>query len=64
MNNLDYQLDNDGNLYLLTKVFHDDSNQDKKSKKDLSIAKFRKFLKKTEQFKKRGDIYHFGVFEN
>lgn len=34
MNNLDYQLDNDGNLYLLTKVFHDDSNDDKKKKKD------------------------------
>lgn len=34
MNNLDYQLDNKGNLYLLTKVFHDDSNKDKKSKKD------------------------------
>ena len=34
MNNLDYQLDNKGNLYLLAKVFHDDSNKDKKSKKD------------------------------
>jgi hypothetical protein len=34
MNNLDYQLDNKGNLYLLTKVFHDDSNDDKKKKKD------------------------------
>ena len=34
MNNLDYQLDNEGNLYLLTKVFHDDSNDDKKKKKD------------------------------
>ena len=34
MNNLDYQLDNDGNLYLLTKVFHDDSNDDKKRKND------------------------------
>ena len=35
MNNLDYQLDNDGNLYLLVKVFHDDSNDDKKKKKDV-----------------------------
>lgn len=34
MDNLDYQLDNDGNLYLLTKVFHDDSNDDKKRSKD------------------------------
>ena len=34
MNNIDYQLDNDGNLYLLAKVFHDDSNDDKKSRKD------------------------------
>lgn len=34
MNNLDYQLDEQGNLYLLAKVFHDDSNKDKKSKKD------------------------------
>ncbi|MEO8233976.1 MAG: hypothetical protein ABI549_01060 [Flavobacterium sp.] len=34
MNNLDYQLDNKGNLYLLTKVFHDDSNDDKKKRKD------------------------------
>lgn len=34
MNNLDYQLDNEGNLYLLTKVFHDDSNDDKKRKRD------------------------------
>ena len=39
MNNLDYQLDNDGNLYLLTKVFHDDSNDDKKKKKD-TIANY------------------------
>src|SRR5690606_23291587 len=29
MDNLDYHLDNAGNLYLLTKVFHDDSNKDK-----------------------------------
>ncbi|RZJ72505.1 hypothetical protein [Flavobacterium sp.] len=34
MNNLDYQLDNNGDLYLLTKVYHDDSGDDKKSKKD------------------------------
>ncbi|TGD57599.1 hypothetical protein [Flavobacterium humi] len=34
MNNLDYQLDSKGNLYLLTKVFHDDSNDDKKKRKD------------------------------
>ena len=34
MNNLDYQIDSKGNLYMLTKVFHDDSNDDKKSKKD------------------------------
>lgn len=35
MNNLDYQLDNNGNLYLLAKVFHDDSNEEKKHKKDV-----------------------------
>jgi len=34
MNNLDYQIDNDGNLYMLTKIFHDDSNDDKKKRKD------------------------------
>lgn len=34
MNNLDYQIDAKGNLYMLTKVFHDDSNDDKKKKKD------------------------------
>jgi hypothetical protein len=34
MDNMDYQLDNKGNLYLLTKVFHDDSNDDKKHRKD------------------------------
>ncbi len=34
MNNLDYKLDNKGDLYMLTKVFHDDSNDDKKKKKD------------------------------
>ena len=40
-----------------------DFDEDKKNKKDLTLAKFHKFLKKTEQFEKRGDIYHFGVFE-
>jgi hypothetical protein len=35
MNNLDYQLDNKGNLYLLAKVFHDDSNDDKKHRNDV-----------------------------
>jgi hypothetical protein len=34
MDNLDFQVDNQGNLFLLTKVFHDDSNDDKKRKKD------------------------------
>ncbi|MEO8517296.1 MAG: hypothetical protein ABI426_11145 [Flavobacterium sp.] len=34
MNNLDYQLDKKGDLYMLTKVFHDDSNDDKKHRKD------------------------------
>lgn len=34
MDNLDYQIDNRGNLYMLTKIYHDDSNDDKKSKKD------------------------------
>lgn len=34
MNNLDYQVDNEGNFFMLTKVFHDESNKDKKSKKD------------------------------
>lgn len=34
MNNLDFQIDSKANLYMLTKVFHDDSNDDKKSKKD------------------------------
>lgn len=32
MDNLDYKLDNKGDLYLLTKVFHDDSNKEKKRK--------------------------------
>jgi hypothetical protein len=34
MDNLDYQLDNEGNIYLLVKVYHDDSNDDKKRNKD------------------------------
>lgn len=34
MDNLDYQIDNKGNLFMLTKVYHDDSDDDKKSKKD------------------------------
>ena len=34
MNNLDYQLDNKGNLYMLTKIFHDDSDKDKKRNGD------------------------------
>lgn len=34
MDNLDYKIDNKSNLYMLTKVFHDDSNDDKKSKND------------------------------
>lgn len=34
MDNLDYQIDNNGNLYMLTKIYHDDSNDDKKKKKD------------------------------
>lgn len=34
MDNMDYQLDDQGNLYLLAKVFHDDSNKDKKNRKD------------------------------
>jgi hypothetical protein len=34
MNNIDYHLDNDGNLYMLTKVFHDDSKNEKKKRKD------------------------------
>ena len=32
--NLDYQIDGKGNLFLLSKVFHDDSQEDKKSKSD------------------------------
>jgi hypothetical protein len=34
MDNLDYQLDDKGTLFLLTKVFHDDSDDDKKKRKD------------------------------
>lgn len=34
MNNLDYKLDNKGNLYMLNKIFHDDSGDEKKKKKD------------------------------
>lgn len=34
MDNLDYQLDNHGNLYMLEKIFHDDSNEEKKKKND------------------------------
>ncbi len=34
MRNLDYQIDNKGNLYLLTKVFNEDSNSDIKKSKD------------------------------
>lgn len=34
MNNLDFQIDNNGNLFLLAKVFHDDSNKDRKSRSD------------------------------
>jgi hypothetical protein len=34
MDNLDYQLDDKGTLFLLTKVYHDDSNDDKKNRKD------------------------------
>lgn len=34
MDNLDYQIDNKGNLYMLSKIYHDDSNDDKKNRKD------------------------------
>lgn len=34
MDNLDYAIDNDGNAFLLAKVFHDDSNNDKKNRND------------------------------
>lgn len=39
MDNLDFKLNNSGDLFLLTKVYHDDSNDDKKSKKD-TIANY------------------------
>ena len=39
MNNIDYQVDNNGTLYMLTKVFHDDSNAQKKKKND-TIANY------------------------
>lgn len=39
MDNLDYQIDNKANLYMLTKVYHDDSNDDKKSRND-TIANY------------------------
>jgi hypothetical protein len=39
MNNMDFQLDNKGNLYLLARVFHDDSNDFKKKRKD-TIANY------------------------
>ena len=35
MDNLDYQIDNIGNMYMLVKVFHDESNKDKISKDNL-----------------------------
>lgn len=34
MDNMDFQLDNKGNLYLLNKIYEDDSNKDKKKKSD------------------------------
>lgn len=34
MDNLDYSVDNKGNLYFLTKVYHDDSYDEKKKRKD------------------------------
>ncbi|OOB82843.1 hypothetical protein BZL53_07755 [Flavobacterium columnare] len=34
MENLDYQLDSKGNLYMLEKIYHDDSADEKKRKKD------------------------------
>ena len=34
MENLDYQLNKNGGLFLLEKIFEDDSNKDRKSKKD------------------------------
>lgn len=38
MDNLDYQLDNKGNLYLLTKIFNDDSYNEKKKSKDKDLV--------------------------
>jgi len=34
MNFLDDMVDNDGNIFMVTKVFHDDSNKDKKRRRD------------------------------
>lgn len=34
MDNLDYSIDKEGNAYILAKVYHDDSNDDKKKRKD------------------------------
>lgn len=34
MDNLDYVIDGDGTMYILAKVYHDDSNKDKKRNKD------------------------------
>ncbi len=34
MNFIDNLIDNDGNTFMLTKIFHDDSNKDKKKRKD------------------------------
>lgn len=34
MNFLDNMVDNDGNIFMVAKVFHDDSNKDKKKRKD------------------------------
>lgn len=34
MDNLDYSIDKEGNAYILAKVYHDDSNDDKKSRRD------------------------------
>lgn len=60
MNNLDYQLDNDGNLYLLVKVFHDDSNDDKKRKRD-EVANYHLEL----FFLKKGSVeFKISKFEN
>lgn len=58
MNNLDYKLDNRGNLYLLTKVFHDDSNDDKKKNKD-SVANYHIELFRIKAGSDKIDISHF-----